>query len=84
MEYEKIFKEDAKYGLSIENLVVDSQDRRQPEMIEKGGVKMPKLDFSSIFIQREGGASSDNADSADEMEESDVEVIDSDGNEQNS
>lgn len=52
-------------------------------MIEKGGVKMPKLDFSTIFIQREGGGSSHNdsdENGADEdEEESDIEVIDSDG-----
>ena len=37
----------------MENLVIDSQEKREPEMIERGGVKIPKLDFTSIFIQRE-------------------------------
>jgi hypothetical protein len=40
-------------GLSVENLVIDSNDRREPEIMDKGGVKIPKLDLSSIFIQRE-------------------------------
>ena len=40
---------------SIEDLVIDSEDKknRKPEMIDKGGIQIPKLDFSSIFIQRE-------------------------------
>jgi hypothetical protein len=37
-------------GLSVENLVIDSNDRREPELIDKGGIKIPKLDLSSIFI----------------------------------
>jgi hypothetical protein len=37
----------------VENLIIDSNDRREPEIMDKGGVKIPKLDLSSIFIQRE-------------------------------
>lgn len=48
-----MFKEDLRLGLSVENLIIDSNDRREPELIDKGGIKIPKLDLSSIFIQRE-------------------------------
>lgn len=50
LEYDRLFKEDQRLGISVENLVVDSNEKREPEMIEKSGVKMPKLDFTSIFI----------------------------------
>ena len=53
LEYERVIKEDARLGLSVENLIIDSNDKREPELIEKGGVKIPKLDLSGIFIQRE-------------------------------
>lgn len=49
-EYDRLFKEDQRLGLSVENLVIDSNDKREPELIDKGGVKIPKLDLSSIFI----------------------------------
>lgn len=45
-----MFKEDLRLGLSVENLVIDSQDRKEPELMDKGGVMIPKLDLSSIFI----------------------------------
>jgi hypothetical protein len=49
-----LFQEDKKLG-SIEDLVIDTEERkgREPEMIDKGGIMIPKLDFSSIYIQRE-------------------------------
>ena len=53
----------------MENLVIDSQDRREPELIDKGGVKIPKLDLSSIFIQREALPSNPN--NPDQTEEED-------------
>ena len=53
MEYDRLFKEDQRLGLSVENLIVDSNDKREPELIDKAGVKIPKLDLTSIFIQRE-------------------------------
>lgn len=42
-------------GLTLENIIVDSHERRKkPDLIDKGrGVKIPKLDFSTIIIQRE-------------------------------
>ena len=53
LEYDRLFKEDQRLGLSVENLVIDSNDKREPELMDKGGVKIPKLDLTSIFIQRE-------------------------------
>lgn len=54
MEYDRLFKEDQRLGLSVENLIVDSNDRRETEHIDtKAGIKIPKLDLTSIFIQRE-------------------------------
>ena len=58
MEYDRLKQEDLRVngGVSLDNLIVDTNDRRQrhPEYIDKGrGVKIPKLDFSSIYIQRE-------------------------------
>lgn len=50
MEYDRLFKEDQRLGLSVENLIVDSNDKREPELIDKAGVKIPKLDLTSIFI----------------------------------
>lgn len=52
-EYDRVVKEDQRLGLSVENLIIDSNDRREPELIDRGGVQIPKLDLSSIFIQRE-------------------------------
>ncbi len=70
LEYDRLFKEDQRLGISVENLVVDSNDKREPEMIEKSGVKMPKLDFTSIYIQREVVSSQqEEADSQEEGEE---------------
>lgn len=68
-EYDRLFKEDQRLGLSVENLVIDSNDKREPELIDKGGVKIPKLDLSSIFIQREAlpsNAKEEEGSSADE------------------
>ncbi len=48
-----MIKEDQRLGLSVENLIIDSNDKREPELIDKAGIKIPKLDLSSIFIQRE-------------------------------
>ena len=50
LEYERVIKEDMRLGLSVENLIIDSNNKREPELIEKGGVKIPKLDLSGIFI----------------------------------
>jgi hypothetical protein len=39
--------------MTLENLIVDSNEKRyvKPEIIDKGrGIKIPKLDFSSIYI----------------------------------
>ena len=52
-EYDRVIKEDQRLGLSVENLIIDSNDRREPELMDKGGVQIPKLDLTSIFIQRE-------------------------------
>ena len=69
LEYDRLFKEDQRLGLSVENLIIDSNDRREPELIDKGGVKIPKLDLSSIFIQREALPSNAKEESSDEDEE---------------
>lgn len=55
-EYDKLIKEDLKMngGVTLESLIVDSPERRKPELIDMGrGIKIPKLDFSSIYIQRD-------------------------------
>ena len=36
----------------MDNLNLDSQDK-PTEMIEKGGIKIPKLDLTTIYLQRE-------------------------------
>jgi hypothetical protein len=36
----------------LKNLLLDSRNK-EVEMIDKGGIKIPKLDLSSIYIQRE-------------------------------
>lgn len=46
----------------MENLIIDSNEKREPEVIDKCGVKIPKLDLSSIFIQREALPSNDEKD----------------------
>lgn len=58
VEYDRLIKEDLRLnsGITLENLIVDSSEKRymKPEIIDKGrGIKIPKLDFSSIYIQRE-------------------------------
>lgn len=58
IEYDRLIKEDLKLnnGITLDNLIVDSSEKRyiKPEIIDKGrGIKIPKLDFSSIYIQRE-------------------------------
>ena len=58
IEYDRLIKEDLRVnsGMTLENLIVDSNEKRyvKPEIIDKGrGIKIPKLDFSSIYIQRE-------------------------------
>lgn len=45
-----MFKEDQRLGISVENLIVDTAERKEPEMIQRNGVMMPKLDFTSIYI----------------------------------
>jgi len=45
-----LFKEDQRLGISVENLIVDTAERKEPEMIQRNGVMMPKLDFTSIYI----------------------------------
>lgn len=55
-EYDKLIKEDLKMngGVTLESLIVDSPERMKPELIDMGrGIKIPKLDFSSIYIQRD-------------------------------
>lgn len=37
-EYDRVVKEDQRLGLSVENLIIDSNDRREPELIDRGGV----------------------------------------------
>lgn len=37
-EYDRVIREDQRLGLSVENLIIDSNDRREPELIDKGGV----------------------------------------------
>jgi len=54
-EYDLLIKEDLRIngGLTLENLIVDSAEKRniKPEIIDKGrGIKIPKLDFSRIYI----------------------------------
>ena len=52
-------------------MVVDSSEKRVPEMIEKSGIKIPKLDLSSIFIQREAPPNDeDDSDAQSDDEES--------------
>ena len=58
VEYDRLIKEDLRLnnGMTLENMVIDSTEKRGmlPEIIDKGrGIKIPKLDFSSIYIQRE-------------------------------
>ena len=50
-------------------MIIDSNDRKEPELIDKGGVKIPKLDLSSIFIQREALPSNAKEESSDEDED---------------
>ena len=50
-------------GISVENLVIDTNERKEPELIERNGIKMPKLDFTSIYIQREVVSSQNDGDS---------------------
>ena len=51
-------------------------DTRKSQVIEKGGVKIPKLDLTSIYIQREVSSSqNDNDDS--NSDDDDVEEEDS-------
>lgn len=68
LEYERLYKEDQRLGISVENLVVDTEDRRkEPELIDKGnGIKIPKLDFTSIYIQREVVSSQNDEDESNE------------------
>jgi len=42
-EYEKIFTEDQRFGLAVEDLIVDSNDKREPEHIEKAGIKISNM-----------------------------------------
>ena len=58
IEYDRLIKEDLKLnsGITLDNLIVDSSEKRyiKPEIIDKGRViKITKLDFSSIYIQRD-------------------------------
>ena len=85
-EYDRVVKEDQRLGLSVENLIIDSNDRREPELIDRCGVQIPKLDLSSIFIQREalpsnpkGGEqnSDDEDDDDDESNDGESEQLDS-------
>ena len=47
-EYEKLFNQDNKG--SLDNLILDSQDKANLDTIDKGGVKIPKLDFTTIYL----------------------------------
>ena len=51
-EYDRLFNSD---GKAIDDLIIDSADKGSPQFVEtkRGNNKIPKLDFSSIFIQRE-------------------------------
>jgi hypothetical protein len=50
-EYERMFSlENTKDGGLLENLQLDSANKPAPEVIEKCGIKIPKLDFTSIYI----------------------------------
>jgi hypothetical protein len=66
LEYDRLFKEDQRLGLSVENLIIDSNEKREPELIDKCGVKIPKLDLSSIFIQREALPSNEEKDDSED------------------
>jgi len=57
-----LIKEDLRVngGHTIENIIPDSAEKRgmKPEVIDMGrGIKIPKLDLSSIYIQREAPVS---------------------------
>ena len=46
-----MFNQEGGTRQDIDRIIVDSRERGEPEFIEtKEGVKIPKLDFSSIFI----------------------------------
>lgn len=78
-EYDRLFKEDQRLGLSVENLIIDSNDRREPELMDKGGVMIPKLDLSSIFIQREALPSNTKDEGEDDETSDDEEEYDQEG-----
>lgn len=68
VEYDRLVKEDVRLngGFTLDSLVVDSNERRamkQPMMEHHGAkdkvVKIPKLDLTSIYIQREAPVSGD-------------------------
>ena len=48
MEYDRLFNNDSK-GDTLEAFLIDSSAKRG-QVIERGGVKIPKLDLSSIYI----------------------------------
>jgi predicted oxidoreductase len=55
LEYDRLIKEDQRVngGHTLETLIPDSAEKRQlkPEMVENGrGIKIPKLDLTSIYI----------------------------------
>lgn len=47
-------------------LQLDTNEKRAPEMMDKGGIKIPKLDLSMIHMQRE--VTSSHQDESDEDE----------------
>lgn len=56
-------------------LMLDTEDRNQQETIDKGGIKIPKLDLTSIYLQRE--VVSSNNDNSNEEGSDDEEDADS-------
>lgn len=48
LEYDKLFNQENGSD-NIASLIIDSNNK-EVEMIDKGGVKIPKLDLSSIYI----------------------------------
>ncbi len=49
---------------------VEEEEKKEPELIEKCGVKFPKLDFTQIFMQREVVSSQNEDSDSEENQES--------------
>ena len=67
-EYERLFSTDNKSD-PLQAFLLDSRNKEN-EAIEKGGVRIPKLDLTSIYIQREVVSSQNDGEDDEEDDES--------------